>query len=575
MSNIFLNEEEIRTVIRKRMLKEAVDGKEVVKDVATGAAAGLGTVAALGAAAGVSTTVAGVVGGASSVAVGGAVGGGMLAGGVGSTAATIAGVNIWNPVGWTIIVGAAVGTTLYFILSKADGNEVVEQVLSFPGGNLVDEIENELKTLEAMLRKKDAELIPASGLAHEYISDSDTNDYVERLYAATKGAFFGTGMGTDETAIQEVFNDIPTLLDVAKVSKFFQEDYSDSWTFDSNLYNVMKNELSNSDFNKFVTRPLNPKNKPVIKLGGNLFTIDELKQWNGEIEKLKNQKVPDEDVVVIDPGSLKGNNVKKIQNIMNLYSGRESLGIVITEDGSWGPKTDKLWNRFLNHVTINHSVFKTDEVFSSFKEGVHKWDSVSGTSILKYPGYTPNTVGCLGFVVDGYNGNVDYGSGKKKISGGGGGGGGSKIKKQKVSGGEPDIKAATRSGGGLVPEVRVTLAGPGKNTLESVGFPARTSERLASTISTRVKGTITGGVINLTVVVNRNGTVNNVRIAPGQRRNPINKQFENLKNVVRRFLEKAGNANNELITPSRARVNFRQKTRKFELVLDFPAGTYN
>ena len=190
--------------------------------------------------------------------------------------------------------------------------------------------------------------------------------------------------------------------------------------------------------------------------------------------------------------------------------------------------------------------------------------------------------GCLAFVVDGYNGNVDYGSGKKSISGGGSGGGGgggagggTKVTKQKVSGGEPDIKAATRSGSGLVPEVSVTLAGPGKNTLESVGFPARTSERLASTISTRVKGTITGGVVNLTVVVNRNGTVNNVRIAPGQRRNPINKQFENLKNVVRRFLEKAGNANNELITPSRARVNFRQKTRKFELVLDFPAGTYN
>ena len=119
------------------------------------------------------------------------------------------------------------------------------------------------------------------------------------------------------------------------------------------------------------------------------------------------------------------------------------------------------------------------------------------------------------------------------------------------------------------------MAGPGKNTLESVGFPPATSDRLVLAISKRVRGTITGGTINLTIVTNRSGIVSNVRVAPGQRRNPINKQFENLRNVVRRFLEKAGSADVDKIEASKVRAKIKAKSRKFELVLDFPAGTYN
>ncbi len=559
MSKIFLNESEIRSVIRSRLLSEENTPTEVVKDVGTGLAAGVGTAAVLGSL-GVGTAAAGATG------IGGAAAGVM---GLGAA-------NFWNPVGWTIIGGAAVGATLYFILNQTDGDTFVKDVLSYPDGKMVDEIEKTLAELEVKLKEQGVE-IPGGGFKHEYMPDSEVEIYVEGLYSATKGTFFGTGIGTDEGQIKKYFTEIPTLMDVAKVSKFFYEDYQDAWTFDSNLYNVMTEELSESDFNKFVTRPLNPETKPVIKLGGKTYTLEELKSWGKDVEKVKKG----EDIEEIDPNSLDGNTTKKIQKIMNLYSEKSELGMKITEDGSWGKKTDGLWAEFLNHVVVNHTSFKENENLQSFKSGFHKWSDVSSAVIGTYPGYTGDLLGCLAFVADGYNGNVDFGSGKKKLSGPGGGGGGNKGKstRKRTSGGDDNqavVSGDDGSGGsGLIPKVNVTLAGPGKNTLESVGFPAQTSARLAKTISTRVRGKITGGTINLTVVIDRNGVASSVRVAPGQRRNPINKQFENLRNVVRRFLEKAGKADLELINPSRARKAVGVKSRKFELVLDFPSGTYN
>ena len=566
MSGIFLNEKQIRAVIRKRLIQEANTPTEVAKDLGTGVAAGLGTAAALTVGSAASSTVAAGVLGSSG-----------LAAMSGTGVAGMAALNFWNPVGWTIIGAAAVGTALYFILDQTEGSEVVKQVLSHPGGTLVPEIEKTLKELETKLVAQGVE-IPDGGYKHQYIPDSDVDAYVNALYAATKGGALGLGIGTDEEGIRKVFNDIPTLMDVAKVSKYFQEDHSDAWTFDPNLYNVMTEELSQSDFNKYVTRPLNPEKKPVIMLGGKPFTLAELKEWNGTIEDVKDEDKTDSDL--LDPNSLKGNTVQKIQNVMNLYSERSELGLKIGEDGKWGQKTDGLWEKYLNHVVVNHGVFKENGGLQTFKDGFHSWANVSEATVSTYPGYTGDMKGCLAFVVDGYNGNVDYGSGKKSISGGGGGGGGGGRKgggNQKIGGGEVEepITKSTGRSTGLIPDVNVTLAGPGKDTLESVGFPSQTSTRLAKTISTRVKGTITGGTINLTVVVNRNGVVSAVRVAPGQRRNPINKQFENLRNVVRRFLEKAGNADLALIDPSKARKAVRAKSRKFELVLDFPSGTYN
>ena len=133
----------------------------------------------------------------------------------------------------------------------------------------------------------------------------------------------------------------------------------------------------------------------------------------------------------------------------------------------------------------------------------------------------------------------------------------------------------TDTGFGLKPTVSVILAGQGKSSLESIGFGEGTTKGLIDAVSQRVKGNISGGTINLTVVTDRQGVVKNVRLAPGQRRSSVAKQFENLRNVVRRYLEKAGSADNNKIEPSRVRSKIRAKTRKFELVLNFPAGRYN
>jgi len=570
---VFLTEQEVRNVIRKRLIQEATDGTEVVKDVGAGVAAGVGTAAALGAAAGVSGTVGtAVTGGAIATGTGIFGTGGAMVGGAMSGVAGLGAANVWNPVGWTIIGGIAVGTALYFLYGDADGNELVKKVLSSPNNPILDETQKLLGDLEKELAKDNPDAIPEGGFKHEQIPESEIAAYVEALYAATKGKLFGTGLGTDEEGIRKVFNEIPTLMDVAIVSKYFQEDYSDAWTFDSNLYNVMVNELGDSDFNKYVTRPLDPTKKPLIMLGGKPYTLEDLKKWGQDVEKAK--KEAKEALVLIDPGSLKGNFVQRIQHIMNLYAVQKELGKNIAEDGAWGPKTNEMFYVFLNHVANNHTMFKDDDLFKNFKQGEHSWESVSTALISKYPGYISNAKGCLCFVTDGYNDNVDFGSGKKKLVGSGGGGK-KRTKKVEDQAAEKKVGGAVGSvGTGLVPSVAVTLAGSGKNTLESIGFPAQTSQRLVSVVATRVRGTITGGTINLTVVVNKNGKVKSVRPAPGQRRNPINVQFENLKNVVRRFLEKAGSADNSLIQPSRTRENFRSKSRKFEIVFDFPAGTY-
>jgi hypothetical protein len=294
---------------------------------------------------------------------------------------------------------------------------------------------------------------------------------------------------------------------------------------------------------------------------------------------------------MVNPNELDGNRVQKIQAIMNMYSQREKVGNIITEDGKWGPKTDGLWEVFLNHVFANHSTFSKMNLADTYKTGMHQWSEVSQGLSPTYAAYVNNTKGCLAFVTDGYNGNTDYGEGKKQISGGGGSGTpGTRRKRpsgggrgQRASGGDQDMAISTGAGAATIganlkPKVRVTLAGSGKNTLESIGFKSGTSSRLASTVATRVRGTITGGTVNLSVVTDKNGVVKSVRLAPGQRRNPVAKQFENLRNVVRRFLEKAGAADNNSIEPSRSRsnkLNPMRKSRKFELVLDFPAGDYN
>lgn len=588
---MFLNESEIRRIIRQRILLEKSKeyeqtGGEIAGDVAKAAAGGVAGAAAIGA--GLTIANVGSAAGAAAAAVEGAA---LVAGGAG-TAAEVAGLltGLSNPVGWGILASVAIGAGIaYILLDEGDVGSDIEGILN---GSWAEKTNTELKKVEEETKAKlkeagmDEQLAKFPPLTH-YNNVLDLHSKMaKRLYRATKGGFFG--MGTDEDEIEKVIRDMPSLMDLSLTAASFKQQYK------KDLTKVFNEELSDEeslaftgDMEDYVRKPIQDlKEKAVIcfKDGDGekkCYSEKELKEFTKKIDELvKNPPTQKVEIVPIDPNTLSGNLVQRIQHIMNKYNGVYNVGKNINEDGKWGPNTDGLWEKFLNHVFGNHTVFKTLAYAKTYQSGMYQWIQVSSDMISQFSGYTPNMPGCLAFVTDGYNGDTAYGSGEKKISGGGGGTPG--RSRRKVSTGDSDdqgvnIPGGEQTTGGLVPKVRVTLAGQGKNTLESIGFPAGTSDNLVSTIATRVRGTISGGVINLTVVVNKEGVVRSVRVAPGQRRNPINRQFENLRNVVRRFLEKAGNADNEQITPSRTRrikLNPNRKSRKFELVLDFPAGTY-
>jgi len=599
---MLLNESEIRKVIRNRLILEKAkeleqSGGEIAGDVAMAGAAGLATGAGITAGLGAvgATTAAGAA--ASIATASGAAGAttaalsaGFLSGGGAASGAAAALAS--GPPGWAIGAGIAVGLGVaYILLDEGDVGGDVEAILN---GSWGEKTNAELKKTEEETKAKLKEAGMEEQLA-KFPSLTHYNDVMDlhskmakRLYRATKGGFFG--MGTDEGEIEAVIRDMPSLMDLSLTAASFKQQYK------KDLAKVFNEELSDEeslaftgDMEDYVRKPIQDlKNKAVICFkDGNgekkCYSEQELKAFSKEVEELlKNPPKNKVEIVPIDPNTLPGNLVKRIQNVMNRYNDLYKIGSNIAEDGKWGPNTDKLWEKYLNHAFTNHSTFKTLAYAKTYQSGMYQWTQVSGDMISKFPGYTPDMRGCLAFVVDGYNGDTAYGSGEKKISGGGSGGGGlrRKVKSDDVDDQAVDIPGGGDTGQvgtGLVPDVRITLAGPGKTTLESIGFPENTSNGLVSTVATRVRGTITGGVINLTVVVNKDGRVRNVRVAPGQRRNPINRQFENLKNVVRRYLEKSGTASNDLIEPSRSKrnkLNPNRKSRKFELVLDFPAGTY-
>lgn len=599
---MFLNEAEIRKVIRRRLMMEKAkeyeqSGGEIAGDVAKAAAGGVAGTAAIGA----GLTIANVGSAAGAANLVGYLASGVAGGHFTAGSAAAAATGLSNPVGWGILASVAIGAGIaYILLDEGDVGSDIEGILN---GTWAEKTNAELKKVEVETKKALQDAGMEEQLA-KFPSLTHYNDIMDlhlkmakRLYRATKGGFFG--MGTDEDEIEKVIDEMPSLMDLSLTAASFKKQYK------MDLVKVFNEELSDEeslgytqDMETYVRTPIqNLKNKAVICFkDGNgekkCYSEQELKAFSKEMEELiKNPPAPKPaDVKKIDPNALQGNLVQRIQHIMNAYSETHNLGINISEDGKWGAQTDGLWEKFLNHVFSNHTTFKNLGYAKTYQSGMYQWAQVSKDMIGDFPGYVGNTRGCLAFVTDGYNGDTEYGSGNKKISGGGSGGGGGGRRgggsgrgrgKVRDSAEGPQAQTAGGRRGGLVPKARVTLAGSGKNTLESIGFASGTTSELVSTVAQRVRGSITGGKINLKVTVDRNGVVRSVRPAGGQRRNPINVQFENLTGVVKTFLQKAGripSGNESLIEPNRIRQNrvvkAVAKSRTFELVLDFPAGNY-
>ena len=103
------------------------------------------------------------------------------------------------------------------------------------------------------------------------------------------------------------------------------------------------------------------------------YSEKELKEFTKKIDELvKNPPTQKVEIVPIDPNTLSGNLVQRIQHIMNKYNGVYNVGKNINEDGKWGPNTDGLWEKFLNHVFGNHTVFKTLAYAKTYQSGMYQ-----------------------------------------------------------------------------------------------------------------------------------------------------------------------------------------------------------
>lgn len=274
---MYIKESEIRNLIREKLIQEAElneagpgSAGTAAKDVLGGIAAGVGTTVAATAGVGAVLGTAGWalgLGGSSAAAA--ALGGA----GVGATALTALG-----PPGWIALGVIGLGTAAYFLMDHADGGEISNKALD---ASLYKEYKKTCMEISRNFKEQgNAQLAAKWKTQPDLISNQEAQAFAKRLYEATKGGFLDLGIGTDEVEIQDVLNEIPTIIDVSFVSDVFQKKYQSSWTFDSHLLNVFNEELNTSDYGEYVEAPLADKmDIAFISLFGTKMTQDEWGQY--------------------------------------------------------------------------------------------------------------------------------------------------------------------------------------------------------------------------------------------------------------------------------------------------------
>ncbi len=509
--------------------------------------------------------------------------------------------------------------------SAVNSSSITNMLRNFSKPNLATVITTFLRGLN--VRPSDLVLFPEDG------TNSLNSLSVAIQDATTSNLTFG--MGTDEDELTDLVyapigakikEGVFSLIDIARLSKYYYDNIvaikqSSTLTAQMGLYDsdaderdlqilifdTNQGELNAGDLQSYVINPFvgaseisNIVDYPVYILKSNtsvnasddevIVTIQDLLDGNflGTASSSGGGTLTTP-TTLIDIDTLNGSDIEKIQFIMNKYSRDQGLGTTITVDGRWGPRTNALWNLFLNHVFANHTVFSAHSSAGTFSSGNHQWAAVSAALISTYSTYTPNIKGCLAFVADGYNNNDDYGTGtttftsvpsQGRTGGGGSGGGG------RQTGGDDTQSAKSSSDfsgdrqSAPLPKIRVRQSG-GKSTLEDLGYAANTTAQLAAAIRDRIKiGRTTGGVINLFVTINRDGLVRHVGRARGQNRD-FKRSVEALPNIIKGELRTLGNADPAImqsITPGNVRDQARKivksKAKRIELVVEIPAGTY-
>ena len=222
---MFINENEIRKIIRQKLLKEEdfegvsseelgddkQGGLEVAGEVGGAVATGIATAYAAAPAATIATSIAS---------------GGSLMSGIGA-------VSLGGPPAWGVAAGvAAAAGVAYILLDEGDVGQKVEAILD---GSFGAKTQKELKKLEDETRKKleDAgmteELENFPSLQHASLKMSDYKGWAQDFWDATKGTgYIGFGMGTDHTKIKKTIQDIGSkggLMDLAITSVIFYKEY--------------------------------------------------------------------------------------------------------------------------------------------------------------------------------------------------------------------------------------------------------------------------------------------------------------------------------------------------------------
>jgi len=192
----------------------------------------------------------------------GALAKGALAGSKQAMGSLKSSVQALSRAGWkgkALAVAPFIAAGLYNMWDVADKEELVELIID--GGKCA-----EMKAFfEDMARNYEAEGQPDAAkmilTQPEYMDDAKIKTASDALYDATIGGGINVmsgkglfGMGTDEEAIKDVIDGLPSALDMCAVAAKFKKDHNED------LGEVLRaGELSDSDYKTYVSDPLKAK----------------------------------------------------------------------------------------------------------------------------------------------------------------------------------------------------------------------------------------------------------------------------------------------------------------------------
>jgi hypothetical protein len=341
----------------------------------------------------------------------------LVAGGVAAGTASYlgsigVGLAAMTPLGIGLVSAAALGAGLYYVFSDTEVKS--EAVLQALDATLYTKVASAFKEMKAQLRKSENEEIrtlakdftPEKILAQGILGPTEKRTLVDEMYTATQGGYT-FGIGTDKGKITEIIKKCKSYLGVSQLSALHAQKKG-GIIDEGNLLKVLRGELNTSDFDTYVTAPL--EELPYIFIGNNSYTKEEFLDWVEDtkikldklIESKKEEKpAPGEGEKTVE------NYVKEIQKLLNQYCADKDLDYTpIKPDGLWGSKTNKLWlNPYLPHVFENHPEFSGLDL----EIGNGRWKSISDQLIGTFPGYTSGEIGCYRFCVDALAGNTSQG----------------------------------------------------------------------------------------------------------------------------------------------------------------------